>query len=45
LKSERINLVRALVEFKAQQAGRHDILAALPGISDPEILDRWLAEL
>jgi Uma2 family endonuclease len=37
--------LRALVESKARQAGRQDILDALPATTAPDTLFRWLGEL
>jgi Uma2 family endonuclease len=40
-----VNSLRPLVEVRARQAGRQDILEQLPGITDGQLLAHWLAEL
>jgi hypothetical protein len=37
--------LRPLVEVRARQAGRQDILEQLPAITDNQLLTRWLTEL
>jgi hypothetical protein len=38
-------MIRGLVENKAREAGRQDILAALPATTDLSTLQHWLTEL
>jgi Uma2 family endonuclease len=40
-----LGMLRALVEAKARQGGREDILTQLPAVSDPQQLQAWLLEL
>jgi len=40
-----VSVLRPIVESKARLAGREDILALLPGSTDPQQLQTWLLEL